>query len=157
MQRINMTVLEDKIKIMKKYLLLSLVFLGLFSAKAQRESLTSNRPKASSVSPVNTQVKDKNPEFPGGLGAFRKEFVSQFQTQPLLALGIQEASATAMFVVEKDGSMSNIKIESYKNVIIRDEFIKALKKINTKWIPGEKDGEKVRVRMRQPLIFKTVK
>ncbi|MDC8102374.1 hypothetical protein MTQ02_21240 [Chryseobacterium rhizosphaerae] len=53
--------------------------------------------------------------------------------------------------------MSNIKIESYKNVIIRDEFIKALKKINTKWIPGEKDGEKVRVRMRQPLIFKTVK
>ncbi|CAH0136885.1 hypothetical protein SRABI04_00438 [Chryseobacterium sp. Bi04] len=157
MLKINMTVLEDKSKLMKKYLLLSLVFLGLFSAEAQQDLLTSTRPKANSVSSPHAQSKDKNPEFPGGLQAFRKEFVSNFQTQTLLASGIKEASATAMFVVEKDGSMSDIKIEAYKNEIIRDEFLKALKKINTKWIAGEKDGEKVRIRMRQPLIFKTVK
>lgn len=138
---------------MKKFIIISTLLWTAFYVKAQQNSgiLPHTEEKPSS------QIEDKGPEFPGGMIAFRNEFVSQFRSQVLLAAGVNEASAVATFVIEKDGSMSNITMESNSNRAIKDEFIKALKEIKTKWIPGEKNGENVRVRVRQPLVFKTTK
>jgi hypothetical protein len=95
----------------------------------------------------------KNPEFPGGHQAFVKKILSNFRTPLLSKLNISSAKAIATFVVEKDGSMGSIKIESSENEIVKKEFLKALQSINTKWIPGEINGEKTSTRMRQPLVF----
>ncbi|REC43478.1 energy transducer TonB [Chryseobacterium pennipullorum] len=138
---------------MKKIMIMSILLWGTFSLKAQQGSGVPQHTEERPASPVE----DKGPEFPGGMIAFRNEFVNQFRSQVLLDAGVKEASAVATFVIEKDGSMSNITMESNDNKAIKDEFIKALKKIKTKWIPGEKNGEIVRVRARQPLVFKTTK
>ncbi|QQQ27054.1 hypothetical protein [Chryseobacterium indoltheticum] len=49
--------------------------------------------------------------------------------------------------------MINLKIESYDHEMVKKEFLSALNKIKTKWVPGEQNGEKVKMRMRQPLQF----
>ncbi|ASK31310.1 hypothetical protein CEY12_14895 [Chryseobacterium sp. T16E-39] len=105
------------------------------------------------ISPAELS-ESKNPEFPGGHQAFVKKILNNFQTGVLARLNISSVKAVASFVVEKDGSMGDIQIESYENEIIKKEFLKALKSVNTKWTPGEIKGEKVRMKMRQPLIFR---
>lgn len=140
---------------MKKYVTISTILLGLFSLKAQQQATTNQQTQTTRTS--EPQKKFKNPEFPGGLKAFRDEFVSKFRSQALQAARVKEAKATAVFLVEKDGSMSNFKIESTDNEAIKDEFLRALRKINTKWIPAEDNGIPVRTMLRQPLLFKTVK
>lgn len=135
----------------KKYLsLFALIFCMVFLS-AQKDSASTQ--KNHSVISPDELAGYKNPEFPGGHQAFVRKIQSNFQTSLLTRLNISTAKAVATFIVEKDGSMSQIQIESYENEIIKKEFLKALHSVHTKWIPGEKNGEKVKMKIKQPLIF----
>lgn len=134
---------------MKKYVAFILLLFCVVSISAQQDSI---KPSESN-SPIKIEKLSKSPEFPGGHQAFVKKILSNFRTPLLTKLNISSAKAIATFVVEKDGSMDNIRIESSENEIVKKEFLKALQNINTKWIPGEINGEKTSTRMRQPLVF----
>jgi hypothetical protein len=134
---------------MKKHLAIIFLLFCIASISAQQDSI---KPIESNV-PIKMEKSSKNPEFPGGHQAFVKKILSNFRTPLLSKLNISSAKAIATFVVEKDGSMGSIKIESSENEIVKKEFLKALQSINTKWIPGEINGEKTSTRMRQPLVF----
>jgi hypothetical protein len=134
---------------MKKNLAIIFLLFCIASISAQQDSI---KPIESNV-PIKMEKSSKNPEFPGGHQAFVKKILSNFRTPLLSKLNISSAKAIATFVVEKDGSMGSIKIESSENEIVKKEFLKALQSINTKWIPGEINGEKTSTRMRQPLVF----
>lgn len=95
----------------------------------------------------------KKPEFPGGHRAFVTEVLKNFRTSPLVRAEIMSAKASANFIVDTEGNMMDIKIESYEHAMVRDEFLRALKMVKTKWIPAEQNGKKVRSVMRQPLVF----
>ncbi|QIY91685.1 hypothetical protein FOB44_13935 [Chryseobacterium gallinarum] len=141
-----------------KYMMIGMLLLITFSVKAQQQASAINQhTKQTPASNPKSGSGNNGPQFPGGMAAFKKEFVRNFRSRVLHNSGIKEASAIATFIIEKDGSMSNIKIESTDNEIIQDEFIRALKKIKTQWIPGEQNGTKIRVKARQPLIFTTGK
>jgi protein TonB len=57
------------------------------------------------------------------------------------------------FVVEKDGSLSNITIRmSSKNAELDQEAINVIKKMPN-WIPGSIKGKSVRVKQTIPIIF----
>ncbi|WP_200242538.1 energy transducer TonB [Chryseobacterium paridis] len=137
---------------MIKYLTCIVSFFCTILLSAQQDS-TSIQKNPQVVSPSEI-AEYKNPEFPGGHQAFVRKILSNFQTTLLSRLNITSAKAVASFVVEKDGSMGDIQIESYENEIIKKEFLKSLKSVNTKWTPGEIKGEKVRMKMKQPLIFR---
>lgn len=129
--------------------LIVIVFLFItIPATAQTDSSNAQKPPVSSYSEDNSL-----PKFPGGQKAFEKEILFHFQTRKLMQLDISKAKVVATFYVEPDGSMSSIKIESYENEAVKDEFLKALHKIKTKWIPAIENGKKVRKLMAQPLIF----
>lgn len=134
---------------MKKYAAFILLLFCVVSISAQQDSI---KPSESN-SPIKIEKLSKSPEFPGGHQAFVKKILSNFRTPLLTKLNNSSAKAIATFVVEKDGSMDNIRIESSENEIVKKEFLKALQNINTKWIPGEINGEKTSTRMRQPLVF----
>lgn len=56
------------------------------------------------------------------------------------------------FVVEKDGSITNIKVEKGVSPALNNAAIKVVSSM-PKWIPGEIGGKKVRSRFRLPISF----
>lgn len=57
------------------------------------------------------------------------------------------------FIVEKDGSLSNIKVVRGINEALNSEAIRVVK-ASEKWIPGQQNGEKVRVSYTIPILIK---
>lgn len=68
-----------------------------------------------------------------------------------------EGKVVTTFVVEKDGTISNTEILKDIGGGCGDETLRVLNQMNThgvRWIPGQKDGQAVRVRMTIPITFK---
>ncbi|MEL6987227.1 MAG: TonB family protein, partial [Bacteroidota bacterium] len=68
-----------------------------------------------------------------------------------------EGQVVAQFVIEKDGSVSNFKKIRDIGGGCGDAAISSMQLMNTKgikWIPGIKNGEKVRVQFTMPVTFK---
>ena len=57
---------------------------------------------------------------------------------------------TVKFIVEPDGSLSNIAAKG-ENQSFNEEIERAVKSIQTKWIPAEVKGEKVRSKYYVPV------
>jgi TonB family protein len=95
---------------------------------------------------------DVLPSFPGGLAAFGK-FLGTNLRYPATArdAGIQ-GRVYCQFVVEKDGSLSDIKIVRGIGYGC-DEEAKRVLELSPKWNPGIQNGEKVRVSYTVPIFF----
>lgn len=57
------------------------------------------------------------------------------------------------FVVERDGSISNVEILKSSHKLLSEEAIRVVKSM-PKWNPGENEGKFVRVRYNIPINFK---
>lgn len=102
---------------------------------------------------VNTSMVEKNPMFPGGIEAFLKIVGNKF-----LAPEMEEEKTLKVivfFVVEKDGSLSNITVPRSPGFGLDKEAIRVLKSIKTKWEPGIYKGEPVRTQYSLPIVVKT--
>ena len=55
------------------------------------------------------------------------------------------------FVIEKDGSMSDIKVLRNPGYGLDKEAVRVLKSLKTKWKPGVKDGQFVRTQYTLPI------
>jgi protein TonB len=88
----------------------------------------------------------------GGIEKFR-EWVQKRTNYPQTAQdnGIQ-GKVIITFVVEKDGSVSNVKVMKGVDKILDDEAVKAIES-SPKWSPGLQRGKPVRVRFLFPLVF----
>ena len=90
---------------------------------------------------------EKIPDFPGGMQAFYS-FVAQNFTAP--EADVVNGKIYIQFVVEKDGSLSDIKSMRDIGHGTGEEAVRVLK-LSPKWIPGEQDGQKVRVQYSLPI------
>ncbi|MEG1592212.1 hypothetical protein [Chryseobacterium sp.] len=136
---------------MKKYFAFLLILFCIISIDAQKDSI--QYPDVKAGSDYGKISSDKIPEFPGGHAAFMKQIINNFNTSRLARQNISKARAIAVFDIDKEGNMINLRMESYDHEAVKTEFLSALNKIKTKWVPGEQNGEKVKMRMRQPLQF----
>lgn len=91
----------------------------------------------------------KQPEFPGGMDAFYRE-VGQNFIVPEVEQDL-ETKVFVTFVVEKDGSMTGIKVLRDPGYGLAKEAERVLKSITKKWSPGEKDGQPVRASYALPI------
>ncbi len=107
--------------------------------------------KGSDEKTVIVGALDKMPEYPGGINRFYK-FVGDNFEKP--ELNISTASVIMSFVIEKDGSMSDIKVLRSPGYGLDREAIRVLKSSRTKWKPGIKDGKPVRTLYTLPIIVK---
>jgi hypothetical protein len=89
----------------------------------------------------NTSGIDKQPEFPGGIEKFYKFLSKNYQTPKSEGL---RGKVYVSFVIEKDGSLTDIKVIRDIGYGTGNEAIRVLS-ICPKWIPGEQEGHKVRV------------
>ena len=91
-----------------------------------------------------------DPQFPGDLQAYlgRKAMFPEFEKD----MGITKGQVVVGFVVNEDGSLSNIHLE----LADRENFnIQALRAIQSmpKWRPGSNNGHKVKVNVSIPFNF----
>jgi protein TonB len=88
----------------------------------------------------------------GGLEKFR-DWVQKRTSYPQQAIDRKiRGTVYLTFIVEKDGSVSNVTVVRGVDPLLDDEAIKAISE-SPKWTPGLQRGEPVRVRYSIPLNF----
>ncbi|MBC7524944.1 MAG: energy transducer TonB [Flavobacterium sp.] len=95
---------------------------------------------------------DRQPDFNGGIKGFYEYIGNNFDRSNLDEDTVVRVLVS--FVIEKDGSMTDIKVLHKTNSTIDNEAIRVLKSIKVKWTPGIKDGEPVRTQFTQPIVVK---
>ena len=99
------------------------------------------------------QIVDEMPKFSGGEQAMM-EFVASNIKYPEAAKDKNiEGRVFVSFVVEKDGSVSNVKVMRGIGGGCHDEAVRVIKSMPN-WKPGIKDGKPVRVSYMMPINFK---
>ncbi len=97
-------------------------------------------------------VVEKDPEFPGGMEALYK-FLNENLQYPKQAMENNiSGKVYVTFVVEKDGSISNIRVLRDIGGGCGDEAVRIIKSM-PKWIPGEQRNKPVRVQFTLPIQF----
>lgn len=98
---------------------------------------------------VGTRV---NPEFSGGEEAFHK-YVEANLHYPEQDKGESRSGVViASFVVDEDGSVTDIRIRRHGTEEMDSEVVRLLEDM-PRWTPGTLDGKPVRVRMTQKFTF----
>lgn len=103
--------------------------------------------------PVNSAVLDKMPEFPGGMAKFYSYVGNNFN-RPELDVE-RTLKVYVSFVIERDGSITDIKVLNDPGYGLGKEAIRVLKSIKAKWTPGILNGKTVRTAYNLPITIKT--
>lgn len=101
------------------------------------------------AAPVEVFV-DEMPEFPGGVDNFLKMVGNKFRTPE--ANRAMQLKVYVSFVVEPDGTMTNIKVSRDPGYNMAAEAERVLKSIKTRWKPGKKKGKEVRTAYSLPIL-----
>lgn len=92
---------------------------------------------------------DVMPQFPGGMPKFYEEVGKKYRIP-----SIDNATTLRVyvsFVVETDGSMSNIKVLRDPGNGLGKEAVRVLQSIKTRWTPGKVKGKPVRTAYNLPI------
>ena len=98
-------------------------------------------------------VVEQMPEFPGGAAGMMK-FIAENVKYPEEAYskGI-EGRVLVQFIIEKDGSVTNVKVIKKVNDALDAEAVRVVKAM-PKWKPGKQNGREVRVKYTIPVSFR---
>ena len=129
---------------MNKYIFSLICFLFMMALPMNAQSESSTK--------VYDAV-DEMPSFPGGLNGLMT-FLSQNMVYPVTAQenGVQ-GRVTVSFVVETDGSITDVKVARSVDPFLDREAMRIVKAM-PKWTPGKKDGKPVRVKYTVPVVFR---
>lgn len=95
---------------------------------------------------------DKEAEFNGGATGLQR-YISKNFVYPIEAIELGEQGKVFIsFVIEKDGSVSNIKIDRGVCESLDNEALRLIRNMPP-WSPGETNGLIVRTRVRLPINF----
>ena len=167
----NVLPLKKRIKMMNKqtsnplarfkYLLfvpLAVALLAMNStamrANVQKKVVNTNKTtKKSGANDKVYVVVEQMPSFPGGDSALLKYLFENIK-YPMSALKAQKQGRVMVrFTVEKDGTITNVKVARSVTPSLDAEAVRAIKSM-PKWSPGKQGGEFVRVKYNVPVTFK---
>ena len=108
-------------------------------------------PAISDTTILTSNMVDKMPEFPGGIKKFYTYVGNNFERTEIETENAIRVSVS--FVVEKDGSMTDIKVLKDPGYGLGAEAIRVLKSLKTKWSPGMYEGKAVRTSYNLPITI----
>ena len=118
--------------------------------------LSSPKEKSKETATISTteiaNIEETKPEFPGGQKEFGKFLQKEFK-MPIDFIG--RGDIVTNFIVEEDGTLSNIKIISDLGKGTGEAILKFLEK-SPKWIPGTKNGKNVKMELTLPIRLVSV-
>jgi TonB family protein len=146
--------MKNTLRVTTLFLSLTILSSCFTSDKVNKTSPNQELPFELNLTDPHTilMMAEKQPEFPGGENA-RIKFLTENIIYPEKSR-INRISGTVFscFVVEKDGTISEIRILKGVNEEMDNEVIRVIK-LMPKWKPGIQDGEPVRVLYSMPIRF----
>ena len=110
------------------------------------------KPTIKKVEEAVEDFPDEDAEFPGGAAAMMK-WINDNINYPETSIEMNEQGRVFLqFVVEKDGSITNVKVDRGVSTDLDNEAKRVIRKM-PKWKPGETKGRAVRARCRLPINF----
>jgi protein TonB len=103
-------------------------------------------------SDVVIEIPDVKPEFPGGLEEMYKFLRDNIKYPQISKSAGVSGTVYIKFVVERDGSISNIEILRGVSTDIDAEALRVMNKMPN-WNPGLKNGKLIRSRFNMPIRF----
>jgi protein TonB len=97
-------------------------------------------------------VVESMPEYPGGMGSLMKYLAENIKYPPLAKESGIQGRVFINFVVEPDGTISNVKVLRGIGGGCDEEAVRVVEKM-PKWKPGKQRGKNVRVSYNLPVKF----
>lgn len=93
------------------------------------------------------------PQYPGGQIAMMKYIMENIKYPKQAMKERIQGRVTVRFIVEKDGSISDVKPILSVHPLLNKEAVRVVESM-PKWTPGKHNGKPVRVRFNLPVMFK---
>jgi protein TonB len=124
---------------------------GLNTATSTGSNTGISTPSLPENAIVPSAALDKMPEFPGGIKKFYSYVGTNFENPEIDSESAIRVNVS--FVIEKDGSMTDIKVIKDPGYGLGTEAIRVLKSLRTKWTPGMIEGKAVRTAYNLPITI----
>ena len=141
-------------------LFLSLLFLSLSCTACEQDAILDN--DSLSQTSVKQQEEgnseifilvEQQPQFPGGDAALMKFIKENLRYPSVLNESCIQGRVTLSFIIEEDGSITDIKCMRSPHDDLTKEAIRVVK-LMPKWLPGKQNGKAVRVKYVLPFTFR---
>jgi protein TonB len=103
--------------------------------------------------PLNFRVVEELPEFPGGAVEFMKWLTKNLRYPPQAQQRGIQGKVVTQFIVNKDGSISNIEIVKSVEASLDREALRVLRMM-PRWKAGQQDAKPCRTQVCIPIVFK---
>jgi beta-lactamase regulating signal transducer with metallopeptidase domain len=139
---------SEKNIFLRKTLVLPVLLLSftISCVKDNNSSKAKESHKLEVVASTNENI--TKPDFKNDAGNFSKYILSNYQ---LTEFDKKNKKLEVRFLVNKDGSLSNLKALNTENNLKEREILEVLKK-SPKWVPAKLDGEVINFQMRVVLL-----
>lgn len=108
---------------------------------------------AASEQPLNFRIVQQMPEFPGGGSAFIQWLTRQLRYPPLAQSQRIQGRVVVSFIVNKDGSIADVKLEKSVNALLDREALRVIRMM-PRWKPGVHNNQPCRTMVAVPVVFK---
>ncbi|MBP1663167.1 MAG: transport protein TonB [Bacteroidetes bacterium] len=99
------------------------------------------------------EVVEQPPSFPGGDAALMEYLNKNISYPPIAQENSIQGKVTCSFVVGKDGSIQDVRVERSVDASLDKEAVRVIKSM-PKWIPGRQGGNAVKVKYYLPVSFR---
>lgn len=106
-----------------------------------------------SEQPLNFRLVQQMPEFPGGGSAFIQWLTRQLRYPPLAQSQRIQGRVVVSFIVNKDGSIADVKLEKSVNALLDREALRVIRMM-PRWKPGVHNNQPCRTMVAVPVVFK---
>lgn len=106
-----------------------------------------------SEQPLNFRIVQQMPEFPGGGSAFIQWLTRQLRYPPLAQSQKIQGRVVVSFIVNKDGSIADVKLEKSINALLDREALRVIRMM-PRWKPGVHNNQPCRTMVAVPVVFK---
>lgn len=103
--------------------------------------------------PLNFQVVERLPEFPGGMVEFMKWLTKNLRYPVLAQQQKIQGKVLVAFIINKDGTITNQKVVTSVSPELDREALRVIRMM-PKWKPGEDRGKPCRTYFCIPVVFK---
>lgn len=102
--------------------------------------------------PIKLTVVQKIPQFPGGWSAFMQWLTKNLKYPVAAQKSKIQGTVVVSFIVNKDGSVANIKVSTSVDPLLDNEALRVMKMM-PKWKPGIDKGKVCRTMIAIPVVF----
>ena len=134
-------------------MLLVVVFVPARANAQDKTEKTTQTRKDTTTDDKVYEVCEQMPIFEGGDAALMKYLTDSVKYPELAKKHGVQGRVVIGFIVEKDGSLTDVKVLRHVDVALDAEALRVVKGM-PKWIPGCQDEQLVRVRYNVPVSFR---